>query len=72
MKKVRVPDCVKPDNPEEAKQCAAPLIVLGAILALAALLMLGCATIKGAGQDLQDASDATREYLAQPDPYTAR
>lgn len=68
MKKLpHVPECMKPDDPEAARCCAAPLVLLAGILALALLLAAGCGTVKGIGQDLQDASDVTREYMARED-----
>lgn len=50
------------------------LLIAGAFLVLAAVATLsGCGTIHGIGQDLQDASEVTRQYMAEPrDTYTGR
>ena len=67
MKKNHVPECFKPDDAEAARCCAAPLFLLVGLVLLGVVLAMfpGCSTVKGIGQDLQDASEVTKEYLAK-------
>ena len=69
MKKIshHVPECFKPDDPEAARCCAAPLFLLCGLILLGVVLAMfpGCSTVNGIGQDLQDASEVTKEYLAK-------
>ncbi len=37
--------------------------VAGVMLALSPIAIVGCATVEGAGQDLQDASEAGRDAI---------
>lgn len=53
-------------QPQPTGGICACLIVLLFILGLAVLLLAGCGTVQGIGQDLQQASEITREYMAQP------
>ena len=69
MKKIshHVPECFKPDDAEAARCCAAPLFLLVGLVLLGVVLAMfpGCSTVKGIGQDLQGASEVTKEYLAK-------
>lgn len=38
-------------------------IVAGVLLALSPFAIVGCSTVEGAGQDLQDASEAGRDAI---------
>ncbi len=38
-------------------------IVASVLLALSPIMIAGCSTVEGAGQDLQDASDAGRDVI---------
>lgn len=53
-------------QPQPTGGICACLIVLLFILGLAVLLLAGCGTVQGMGLDLQQASEITREYMAQP------
>lgn len=61
----RMPSAPKP-TPQPTGGICACLIVLLFILGLAVLLLAGCGTVQGMGLDLQQASEITREYMAQP------